>query len=512
MNAKTLPFRTGAGDASASARGLARWLPLLAIFAAGVVLRNFVVSNTDVSWLITLCEKALDGERPYVDYIEVNPPASIWLYMVPVWLARVLGMRPEWMVDAFVFAAAITALLLSAAILRQAAIFSRQAMFQLAAVFAALLLLLPAQTFGEREHIALMTFLPFLALAVVRAKGFSPALHFVAAAGLGAGITAVIKPHFAFAMIFVSALAALQVRSWRAFFALENWIAGILLLAYAAAVYFIHPEFITYTLPLVAEIYVPVRAELWRFLLQVATPVLALVLLAIWLLKRRAMMQAPFSLLLAACFGFAISYYVQLKGWSYHAYPMLALAFAAAAIAFGERWPLAQRRDETLTERAKRLFAAFSIAFLAAATFVWMTFAVDMRPIYDVIAKSAPRPSVIGITSDIAVGHPLTRALSGKWVGRVCSQWITAGAKILKAETSDPVQRARYDELEAYDRNLLIEDIRRGKPDIILVEQIGFDWMKWAMSDAVLARELESYFPLAHLHHTLILRRKTSTD
>jgi len=95
-----------------------------------------------------------------------------------------------------------------------------------------------------------------------------------------------------------------------------------------------------------------------------------------------------------------------------------------------------------------------------------------MRPIYEVIAKSAPRPTVIGITSDIALGHPLTRALGGKWVGRVCSQWITANAKILKEETSDPVQHARYDELEAYDRNLLIEDIRRGKPDIILVEQV----------------------------------------
>lgn len=510
MNAKTLPLETRVPSAGTSAYGLSLWLPLLAIFVAGMVLRNFVVSNTDVSWLITLCEKALNGERPYADYIEVNPPASIWLYMTPVWLARVLGVRPEFMVDAFVFAAAIVSLILSAAILRRAALWSRQAVFQLAAVFAAVLLLLPAQTFGEREHIALMTFLPFLAIAALRAKALLPSLFFVVIAGLGAGVTAIIKPHFAFAMIFVSAAAAYEVKNWRVFFALENWIAGASLLAYAAAVYLLYPEFVAHTLPLVAEIYVPVRAELWRFLLQVATPVLALLLLAIWLLKRRTALQTPFSLLLAACFGFAISYYAQLKGWSYHAYPMLALAFVAAAVAFAGRWPITQNSSETLSERTKRLCSAFSIAFLAAATFVWMTFAVDMRPIYEVIAKSAPRPTVIGITSDIAVGHPLTRALGGKWVGRVCSQWITAGAKILKAETSDPVQRARYDELEAYDRNLLIEDIRRAKPDIILVEQISFDWMKWALSDAVLARELDNYFTLAHLHRTLILRRKSA--
>ncbi len=510
MNAKELSFGTHAAENPAY--GLARWLPLFAVFAAGILLRNFVVANTDVSWLITLCEKALNGERPYADYIEVNPPASIWLYMTPVWLARVTGIRPEFMVDAFVFAAAIASLFLSAAILRRAALLTQQTEAQLAAFFAAVLLLLPAQTFGEREHIALMTFLPFLALAAVRVKNATVPTLFVLLAGAGIGITAIIKPHFVFAIVFVAGVSAWESRSWRVFFAPENWIAGGALLVYGALVYLLHPEFIAHTLPLVAEIYVPVRADLWRFLVHVATPVFALLLIAIGLLKGRQALRAPFSLLLAACFGFAISYYGQLKGWSYHAYPMLALAFVAAAIAFAGRWPLTESRRETAPERAKRLFAAFSIAFLAAATFVWMTFAVDMRPIYSVIAKSAPRPSVIGITSDIAVGHPLTRALGGRWVGRVCSQWITAGAKILKAETTDPLQRARYDALEAYDRNLLIEDIRRAKPDIILVEQIRFDWMKWALSDPVLARELENYFELAHLHDTRILRRKSGVD
>ena len=33
----------------------------------------------DVSWLITIDEKWLSGQVPYVDFLEINPPASLLL-------------------------------------------------------------------------------------------------------------------------------------------------------------------------------------------------------------------------------------------------------------------------------------------------------------------------------------------------------------------------------------------------------------------------------------------------
>ena len=99
---------------------VARWLPLLAVFAAAIGLRLVLVANTDVSWLITLSEKVLDGQRLYVDLIEVNPPASVFLYLPLVALARVLALRPEVVVDAGVFFAIGVSLGLASHILRQA--------------------------------------------------------------------------------------------------------------------------------------------------------------------------------------------------------------------------------------------------------------------------------------------------------------------------------------------------------------------------------------------------------
>ncbi len=120
------------------------WLPLLAIFAFGVLLRHLVVANTDVSWLITLCEKMLAGERPYVDFVETNPPAAFLLYLLPVMLARVLALRPEPVVDAFIFAAAAVSLWLSAATLGRSQFLARETIFRLAALFAAALVILLA--------------------------------------------------------------------------------------------------------------------------------------------------------------------------------------------------------------------------------------------------------------------------------------------------------------------------------------------------------------------------------
>ena len=493
-------------EAQATAQHSA-WLPLIAIFAFGILLRNLVVANTDVSWLITLCEKVLAGERPYVDIIETNPPAAFLLYMLPVMLARALALRPEPVVDAFVFAGVAASLWLSAAILRRVELFSRRTQFQFAALFAAVLIILPAQTFGEREHIALIAFLPLLALSAARASGRSLPVWFVCAAGIGAGAVAIIKPHFVPAIALVALVAAHSARNWRVVFALENWIAAAMLAAYAALTFVLYPEFVQNILPLVAEVYVPIRSSIWKFMIHFGTPIYLATFVAIFMLKGRDALNAPFSLLLAASLGFSFSYYSQMKGWAYHAYPMLALVLAALAIAFAQRWPLTLP-DESPRARAGRLSSALALSLLAGTTFVWMNFAIDMRPLYATISRSVSNPKVLAITSDIAIGHPLTRALGGTWVSRVSGQWIVTGAKILKLDEPGPALRARYDALEAQDRNMLIEDIRRAKPDIILIDRIRFDWHMWAKSDAALSRELENYRPLDEISGVLILRRK----
>src|SRR5262249_41079625 len=62
----------------ARAAASAVWLFPAVVVIAAVLLRVRSLENADVSWLLTLAEKLLDGRR---DFIEVNPPGAIFAYI-----------------------------------------------------------------------------------------------------------------------------------------------------------------------------------------------------------------------------------------------------------------------------------------------------------------------------------------------------------------------------------------------------------------------------------------------
>src|SRR5580704_17308889 len=114
--------QTGDDGLAVSARhneAMRTWLPLALILTAAMVVRHYVGANTDVSWEITLSEKVLDGQRLYADLIELNPPASTFLYLPAVALARALGLAPEIVVDALVLTGALLSLAIAGDIVRR---------------------------------------------------------------------------------------------------------------------------------------------------------------------------------------------------------------------------------------------------------------------------------------------------------------------------------------------------------------------------------------------------------
>jgi hypothetical protein len=86
------PLRTSGSQVANS------FWPAAVLFMAAMIIQALSNTATDVSWLITLCEKTLDGQTPYVDFIESNPPAAIFIYMPGVVAGRLIGVRPEFMV------------------------------------------------------------------------------------------------------------------------------------------------------------------------------------------------------------------------------------------------------------------------------------------------------------------------------------------------------------------------------------------------------------------------------
>lgn len=480
-------------------------LLLAAILAAALIERAWFDTAPDVSWLLTLGEKLLAGERPYIDFIEVNPPASIYIYLPALLLARLTGISPEFALGFLLFAGVAASLWICARMMIEAGVLRVEQAGWFAAIFSMVLLVLPAATFAQREHVALIAFLPMLAISTLRAERKPVALHWSVIAGIGAGVTVVIKPHLVVAVLFTAGTAAICARSWRPLFAIENWVAAALAAAYGMAVVIAYPAFVHDLMPMIVAVYVSQKASWFDLLTLGAIPFWCGALLVIVLLKRADAFAPPFVLLLAASAGFLVSFAVQQKGFNYQSYPMLALILAAAMISIVER-ALALGEPRLIP-----LSAAAAVAGIFAAAFSWYgSLIVDLHGLRAPIEASVSRPKVLNIAGVglVDVGFPLTRQLHGTWVGRTCGQWISAGAMIEKMQSADPERSALLDRYIERDRNGLIEDIARKKPDIILVDRIRYDWLKWAQASPVLAKELAHYRELMQDKGVLVLRRK----
>jgi len=497
-------FRRGHRAAPPLAARLRPALPLIAVTIAAIVLRLLMVTATDVSWLITLSEKVLDGTRLYVDLIEVNPPASVLLYLPAVALARWVGVAPEIVVNALVFLAAGASLWITGRILMRARLLDGIDGWTLAAFAAFLLLVFPARTFAQREHIAVIVLLPALATYVARAQGISPGFAAVMMAGIGTGIALSIKPHFALAIILAAAAAAYHARSWHPLFAVEHRIAGGIVAIYGASILVFYPQFIADVLPLVQTVYVPIRLSWFT----IFTRTLAILwLLSIFLLaiqRRGAIFQPRFSILLMASCGFALAYAVQGKGWPYHTYPMLALVLLAFAILASAREGMAPEASAIKHSRMDRLASLAMTAGLVGAGFYWMTIAVDFTALAEIIRRNAIEPKVLAISSDIGLGHPLVRQVGGKWAQRVGSLWITDNAEWLLKTEKSPAAAARLERYAAGDGAMLREDIRRERPDIILLDM---DWEARVRADPVLSGLLSAYGEAGREKGIIILGR-----
>ncbi len=439
----------------------------------------------------TLADKWLAGERLYTDILEINPPFAIWMSAPPVLLAGLLGLRAEPVLDALVMALAAASVLVSWLLVRDGLDPFRRA-WSPVAVFA-VLVLLPAACFGEREHIALILFLPAMALAARRVAGGRANAATVAAIGLAAGCVVCIKPHFALSLAAVGIVAGWLARSWRVALAPEYFIAAACLCLYAASLYVLYPPFWTDMVPLVALLYLPARVPIPE-MLNGGFPMLAggLVIACALLVGKqpRALLAPRAALPCAAIAGFLLAALAQGKGWPYHFFPALALIVVLLLDAGLVR--LAPPRGD-----GAGALPAFACAALFSAQFwLWFNSGIDMSVVREPLRAHGKHPRILAIASDFAIVFPALRAVEGVWVGRSVGHWVPLFTAGLAARPGfDRSLLPAYRKAEENDRRQLVKEIADGKPDVIMIERLPFDYLAWANRDPETAALLACFAP-----------------
>ncbi len=489
VNIDAEPHLTERFPAVRKATRLAPWLALAALFVVAIILRHVLPANTDVSWLLTVAERVLDGQRLYVDMIETNPPMAVLTYMPGIVIARALGWPAEIVTDGLVFVAIFASLAIVARVLKSSVVLDGLARWPLALLAFAILAILPAKMFGQREHIAVVELLPALALYAVRIKGERPPVWAILAAAVGAALAMSFKPYFAIGIFCGLAALAIYARSWRVLFAPENFIAAALVAIYVFCIVVFYPEFLSVIAPLVRDVYILVGASPIEMVQTPAVLIWAAAMFAALVLKRAGRIDSTLLLLLATSFGFMLVFYLQRKGWPYHSYPMIAFAMLGLGYALIARTPL---------DRVLGIFATATLAIAFFQSIVWFNWAFDKAfdatPLWTTVARLGPHPKILAITGEPGLGHPLVRAVEGTWVSRQQGLWVAGYLRSLRNSAAlDQRQRAKLDNYAAQERAMLIEDIRKNQPTVVLVDNFSDQWSQWLGDNPDVAGLLGDY-------------------
>ncbi len=504
----------------------------LAIVAAAILWQMSIGLWGDVTWLLMLDERWFAGERPYIDFLEINPPASLLVYAPEVIVAKALGVASETVVVYAGFALAALSLALSGAILKRAGRLGEIGPVGFAvALFVAFFL--PGDAFMERDVMAAALLTPYLALAFARAEHAPVERWQAVAAGLGVGLAIALKPPYGLAAVAPAAYALWRnprslVRS------VEVVAAAAVVLAYGVVALVAFPAYAANMGPALVNVYLAVRQSAFELAFsEGGRDFLCLALLGAYLAHDE--LTAPrLAIPGLAAVGAFVGYVAQGKGWLYQAYPAIAFAALFAALALERAAP--RRLDRALSVFAliaalalgafiSRWGVAIAIAasaaaalrhawspgalgpalarFAAAATLgaaaaAFMPGPQPSEALGRALAKLKPHPTVMAISESFDYVHPMVRRVGAQWVGSTPNMVIASGARLLMDEHSrDAALKAKLEPYVDRDIARLVQDIDEKRPDAIIVGPLNTRFHAGVWSDPRVAAAMRDYTRVA---------------
>jgi intracellular septation protein A len=478
-------------------------LLLIAVLAIVTFLSVHSPLKDDIAWLLYVARRWMAGRELYVDVVEVNPPLIIWISALPLQIARLLNVDPQFVVMPLFIAGVLSCAYWSARLLRP-----RGGLFaQTMPVFAAIgstLLILPAVDLGQREHLLVAAFLPYLVLFTRSLDRAPPPVLASVVAGLLAGLGCALKPRYAgvFAVLEILALTR-GLRPWR----VMPLAAAATLFSYAGLVAIVCPAYVQRAVPMALALYGATDASFLSLLSDTAV-MLAGEVVAITLLWLRRRSLPDYNLMLVLVVFAATSTivcFVDGKNWYYHRLP--ATVSTVLALLLWTATELTQRRGRLplplLTAVATlTLFCAASIQRLEPEAIEAMAPAPTAVDRLEQILRTEHAKTYVAFSEWIALGFPVVNETGVSWASRFDSMWA------LKGE----VWRARFD--PAADREWPIarwvaHDFIAGCPDIAVVDTRETTKYISVLSaaDAAFARAWSRYRPIASFDGLMVYRR-----
>lgn len=454
-------------------------LPLLGVTTVVLFAALRSPLKDDIAWLLYVAHRWMSGRELYVDVIEVNPPLIIWLSAGPLAVARWLGVTPQSVAMPAFALIALASAWWSACLLRPiGGLFAWR--IPVFAVVGSVLLIIPASDLGQREHLLVAAFLPYLILFArtldPAPDGTGPRAVTASAVGVLAALGCAFKPQYGIVFVALEGVAFSNgLRPWRA----APIGAAATLAGYLGLVAYVCPAYLRHAVPMALALYGATDVSFGALLLKSA-PLLAAEGLALFLWWRDRRTLASASLLMTGMVFAVLSSvicFIDGKDWFYHRLPatvitlLVLLLWAAATIR--------HRLEEGTQDAAgnRRLpWRGLAIAGIVVALFcVSAVRRLDpevqqaMEPQSTTVARLETlirlhhARTYVAFSEWIALGFPVVNNTGVIWASRFDSMWALKG-EIWRAHIDPAATR------EWPITHWVAQDFIAGCPDIAVVD------------------------------------------
>jgi hypothetical protein len=305
-----------------------------------------------------------------------------------------------------------------------------------------------------------------------------------------AGIGFALKPYFLAIPALVELLLLVRL-GWRALFArAESLALALTVTLYVLGAILLLRDYLKFTIGFTLDAYWAFSIDNFPLILErfehVAQPFAYGALIA--LVTRT--WSSQHSVMLLALLGYSVSYFIQSKGFVYHAYPVLVCSAVFLGICVGagvsRAWASYADKKTPLNLIVLVAVALFAVPPIKRAhddivrwyfTYNFVTGPIGQyrRAVIDLVNREAPTPQsyFFAFTTHPFPGFPTASYTTAEYAGRSIAQnFIPAYARL--DEVTDPIKRAGIVRAAEYQRRTVIEDFERRPPSIVFVDAARF--------------------------------------
>lgn len=482
--------------------------------------------NQDVGLMISLAERYLDGDRLYVDIFEINPPLFVYVAIPIIAIAKAFSIPTidSWLI--FCFLLICISVCLCWFILSRLSSLSGLDSKRVVIIYILLAFLhMVGGEFGQREHIMLILFLPYVLLTTVRASGRSAGLTLCLTVGALGGLGIAYKPFFVLPWMGLEGYLWLVRRQGGFWRRPESLTLFCMQITYAAVVLACMPEYLAF-IKHVAGCYGLLNASMYTQLWQMrfAYPVTLLALLMFFLTRPSPEDSESRRILMIATLCFIGVAFVQRKGFGYHFYPaagtgLVLLVIVILGKAKDIDWgPILRPRILSLELLLGSIALFASIFYMVEAQRSSARFnQSEIGRAIEYLKAHGQNKSAVIVTDDLHPFWPLVNYNNIRVKGRFYNSFVFNACSKAQADGANctTLPREERDNLEKWENAVWIDDFLKYHPQLVLVKgedeaHRGIDILKHYLSDPRLKKVWSNYALVARYDYIYIYALRDS--